>query len=286
MRWMFGLLAAMAFHTSVMAEEQDHASAPPVQVMVLGTYHWANPGRDVANVTVDDVLSDRRQAEIAELADTLSRWEPTKIAVESVEHAPDFVVPDFAEVDTLLKTQRNESIQLGYRLADMLGHNAVYGIDEQGDDGEPDYFPFGAVQEFAEANGQAQITEQVMAIAQAAAQESERDLAAQTIAESLIPHNRADELDARHDQLYYSMLRVGDGDSQPGAELNAYWYMRNAQMFAKLDMVAEPGDRILLIVGSGHTTWLRHFVRRMPGYELVDALPFLHAAEGGRADPR
>ncbi|MEE4211068.1 MAG: DUF5694 domain-containing protein, partial [Parvularcula sp.] len=77
---------------------------------------------------------------------------------------------------------------------------------------------------------------------------------------------------------YYGLLPIGNGDEQPGAELNAYWYMRNAKMFAKIDMIAEPGDRVLVIAGSGHATWLRHFARRMPGYELVDSMPFLIAA--------
>ncbi len=99
-----------------------------------------------------------------------------------------------------------------------------------------------------------------------------------TIAESLLPHNDAERLAAQHDNIYYSMLSIGDGDSQPGAELNAYWYMRNAKMFAKIDMIAEPGDRVLVIVGSGHATWIRHFVQRMPGYQLVEAEPYLRAA--------
>lgn len=74
------------------------------------------------------------------------------------------------------------------------------------------------------------------------------------------------------------MLRIGDGNEQPGAELNAYWYMRNAKMFGKIDMIAEPGDRVLVLAGSGHATWLRHFIERMPGYELVEPMPYILAA--------
>jgi hypothetical protein len=54
--------------------------------------------------------------------------------------------------------------------------------------------------------------------------------------------------------------------------------MRNAKMFAKIDMIALPGDRVLVIAGSGHATWLRHFVRHMPGYALVEPLPFIEKA--------
>lgn len=83
-----------------------------------------------------------------------------------------------------------------------------------------------------------------------------------------------------HRKLYYGMMRFGDADQQVGAELNSYWYMRNAKMFAKADLVAEPGDRILMIVGSGHKYWLDHFVTESEGYALVDARPYLKEAEG------
>ena len=100
----------------------------------------------------------------------------------------------------------------------------------------------------------------------------------QTVAQSLLKHNDTARVAAMHDRLYYSLLNIGDGDQQPGAELNAYWYMRNAKMFAKLNMIAQPGDRVLAIAGSGHATWLKDFVERMPGYELVEALPYIEAA--------
>ncbi len=45
-----------------------------------------------------------------------------------------------------LKTTRNESIQIGFRLARDMEHEAVYGIDEQSE--SIDYFPFGKIQEY------------------------------------------------------------------------------------------------------------------------------------------
>src|SRR5437660_7033464 len=53
------------------------------EILVLGTYHMANPGHDIHNVQADDVLSSKRQQEIAELIDVLKKFRPTKIAVEA-----------------------------------------------------------------------------------------------------------------------------------------------------------------------------------------------------------
>ena len=38
-------------------------AADPIEVMVLGTYHMGNPGRDLVNVRADDVTAPKRQAE-------------------------------------------------------------------------------------------------------------------------------------------------------------------------------------------------------------------------------
>ena len=260
------------------AQDRAEGETPPVEVMILGTYHFANPGRDVVNIEVDDVLAPRRQREIEQLVRVLAGWEATKIAVESQAEPPGLVLESYAEAEALLRTSRNESIQIGYRMGRMLGHEAVYGYDEQPGEGEPDYFPLPEVRAFAEANGQADVLERVIAKVRSDTASEQDDLSSVSIAESLLHHNDAERIDARHDVLYYTLLSIGDGDAQPGAELNAYWYMRNAKMFAKIDMIAEPGDRVFVLAGSGHATWLRHFVRRMPGYALVDSMPYLRAA--------
>ncbi len=106
---------------------------------------------------VDDVLAPKRQREIQNLADALAQWNPSRIAVENVAEPPALLLSDYADAENLLRTSRNESVQLGFRLAAMMGHHEVYGFDEQSSEGEPNYFPLGAVQQFAEANEQMHI---------------------------------------------------------------------------------------------------------------------------------
>lgn len=56
-------------------------------LLIVGSYHMANPGRDVFNVQAEDVLADRRQRELREVVDHevvdhLKRFAPTKVALE------------------------------------------------------------------------------------------------------------------------------------------------------------------------------------------------------------
>ncbi|MBX7541995.1 DUF5694 domain-containing protein [Qipengyuania sphaerica] len=272
------LAAAFVAFASPISAGPAEERASDVEVMILGVYHFSSPGGDVVNVEVDDFLDPKRQRELAHLAQTLAQWRPTRIVVEQEAHGPNFSLESYARTEQLLQTERNETVQLGYRLARLLGHEAVYGFDERSRDGEPDYFPFEAVQSFAQRSGHGELLETLVGQVEAASEVENAAIQKRSVAETLFHHNDPMLMTRMHHNFYYSMLTIGDGENQPGAELNAYWYMRNAKMFAKLDLIAEPGDRVLVIVGSGHTTWLRHFIEHKPDFQLVESMPYLIAA--------
>lgn len=255
------------------------AEPAPVEVMVLSTYHLANPGRDLVNMKADDVLAPRRQRELERLAASLARFRPTKVAVEAESEVADLTLPAYrAWTPEKLKTQRNEIGQIGYRLAARMGHWEVYGIDEQGGEGEPDYFPFGEVVAYAKGSGEAAMLTALQAKVAAEVKALEAAQATSTLPQLLMRVNGRDyDLRGQRDG-YYRLLAIGDAKRQPGAELNAYWYMRNAKIMSKLAEAARPGDRIVVVYGAGHGYWLRHLVETTPGFRLVDPLPYLSAA--------
>lgn len=246
-----------------------------VEVMVIGSYHFANHNRDLHNVRSDDVLAPERQRELVVLAERLSRWRPTKIMVEVEPPAQgQRLTGPHGEFDrTMLSTVASERVQIGYRVA-FLVQAPVFAINEQPDAGAPDYFPFGKVAEFAKAHSM----EDRMAALQREAEEAvsavSARLATQSIPAVLADLNTDQAVQAAH-RPYLDMIQFGDLNDQPGAELYAYWMMRNAKIFGKAMQVVEPGDRVLIIYGSGHAYWLRHFAAQMPGYRLVSPSPLL-----------
>ncbi len=68
---------------------------------------------------------------------------------------------------------------------------------------------------------------------------------------------------------------MGERATQPGADLNGGWYLRNAKIFAKLTQVTKPGDKVVVLFGAGHSYWLRHFVQNTPGFSLVEPADLL-----------
>lgn len=279
-----GLIAAAAIILPciVSAAPAPSPSKPETQVMVLGTYHFANPGLDVNNIKVDSVLTPKRQAELDAVARALMRFRPTRVMVEMQSEAPDLTVEAYRGfTPERLTSEANEIEQIGFRVAHASGLINVEGIDEQPGPGEPDYFPYDKVQKTAETLGQtdklAKAGESVKPFLAA----FEKAMATETVAQLLMRMNSDGSI--KDDRaFYYGVLGIGDGKDQAGADLNAMWYLRNAKIFAKLMQVAKPGDRVLVIYGSGHNYWLRHFASETPGYRSVDPLPYLKRAAATR----
>lgn len=262
----------------VLAQPAPGAPPEPVRVMVVGTYHFGNPGQDLNNARIAPVTTPEKQAQLAALAGRLAGFRPTAVAVERVAADPDTLLDQiYPRFDgAMLASNPDERVQIAYRLASRLGLERVYAIDEQSE--TRDYFPFGAVMDWWKANGQEAAFARLNGPVAAATAELERRQHTDSIGDILADMNDpGDALNgpAGQSAFYYGLMAAGDGRSQPGAALNAGWYERNARIFAKLAAVARPGDRIVVVYGAGHNYWLRHFISMTPGFELVEASPYL-----------
>jgi hypothetical protein len=274
----FGLVAGIGLTALAVqpAGALEGADADTVQVMVIGVFHMDNPGQDIANADIEDVLTEQRQKEIAAVVKSVADFNPTAIAVERVTEPPVYADPVFATFEKGdLKKNRDERYQIAYRLASMAGVERVYGIDEIADGDEPNYFPFDVLMAHAQNTGQGASLEAAIGAAQqmlAHFSDAQKD---RSIADMLLVSNTGELADP---SFYYQMFEYDRGETQPGAELQAYWFMRNAKIFSKLVQVAEPGDRIVVVYGAGHKFWLDHFAEQTPGFVSVDPAPYLEKA--------
>jgi len=238
----------------------------PVEVMIVGTYHMSNPGHDLHDLKADDVLSPRRQSEIAALTDALARFKPTKVAVEWPEA---IVAERYAKYGTgSLPPSRNEVVQLGFRLAKMAGAQGVFGIDVDGE------FPYDAVKAYASTHSLVGLLDEQNTAVEHDIARQQRTLGEKGISGALRYLN--DPARLKDDNAFYrTMLRVGDGATQPGVDLLTAWYRRNFLICANLIQLSSPGDRIVVIYGAGHGFLLRQCVSETPGFKLVEANDYL-----------
>ena len=243
------------------------AAAPePVAVVIVGTFHMANPGRDQHSLAADDMLAPRRQAELAAVSAGLARFRPTRIAVE---WPAALVTERYAAFRAgTLAPSRNEVVQLGFRLAQAAGLESVAGIDVDGE------FPYDAVAAYAKEHEQSAILDAAGAEVQGFVDDTGRRLASGSVGGVLRFLNDPARL-AGDNAFYRTMLRIGGADVQPGAELLAAWYRRNLVICARLIQLTRPGDRVVVFYGAGHAFLLRQCVTETPGLKLVEANDYL-----------
>jgi hypothetical protein len=119
--------------TQLLSENSEQTS-----IMLLGMYHFNNPGKDSYNTEVDDYWSDKRQKEIKEAVDLLEEFKPTKILVElspNEQSKIDSLYNLYLKNQIALKDIQggiNEVYQIGFRLGKQLDGIDVIAIDHNG----------------------------------------------------------------------------------------------------------------------------------------------------------
>jgi len=241
-------------------------AAEPARVVIVGTYHFSNPGQDQANVEAVDVTVPQRQAELQAVADALAKFDPTLVGVE---WPADTASTEYAQyLDGSLPPSTNEVVQLGFRLAKQHGLKQVHGLDVSGD------FPFEAVQAWAQANGKTDALGALMTQAQAITGRITALQTTHSIGGVLHEMNTSQAINESA-SFYAEFLRYGKGEEQPGVALNAAWAKRNFAICARLLQALQPGDRAVVFYGQGHAHLLRQCLGVAPGVELVEANAFL-----------
>ncbi|HWS99413.1 MAG TPA: DUF5694 domain-containing protein [Pyrinomonadaceae bacterium] len=259
MRKQLVALFCLVFVSAVISSGQERTVVPVSQqtparaeVLVLGTYHMANPGQDIFNTKADDVLAPKRQAEMAQVIEVLKRFNPTKIAVER-NTGDKRIERDYADyLAGKHELTRNEIEQLGFRLAKELGHKSVYAVDADGE------FPYLHVVNYAKATGRTKELDAMNSEVAAMVKAQDEYLASHTVLETLLYLN-ADDKVTLSQGLYYRMAHLGEPYDWAGADLMADWFRRNMRIYSNVVRLADsPSERVLVIFGSGHLPWLRY----------------------------
>lgn len=259
---MAALLLASTVSHEARAQNAPRNENARVEVLVLGVYHMDNPGRDIFNTQADDVLSSKRQAEIAEVIEVLERFRPSKIAVEA-EFDDDRVSERYADyANGKHELTRNEVEQLGFRLARELGHETVYPVDVDGE------FPYPRLVKYAQATGRMTEFEELQAEGAEAADEFSAYLGSHTVLETLLYMN-SDERIAQDVGAYFRLAEFGEGWDWAGADLVSDWFRRNMRIYSNVvRLVDDTDERILVIYGAGHLGWLQYAFGSNPTLRL------------------
>ncbi len=260
-----GLAAVPAFPAAA-GNPDEH---PLPEVLIVGTYHMSNPGRDLANMQADDVLAPKRQAEIAQVIAALERFRPTRVAVEA-GFSDQRIAQRYADYRAgSRELSRNEVEQLGFRLAGKLGHAAVYPEDADGE------FPYPRLQKYAQATGRAGGLEALEKQIRALVADLDAYLASHTILETLL-HMNSDPHVSEGLGIYFRQAEFGEPWDWAGADLVADWFRRNMRIYTNIvGLIDSADERVLVIYGAGHLGWLQFAFDNNPTMRLRHLAEFV-----------
>ena len=249
----------------------------PTKVMLLGVWHFDYPNADSHKTSEEnmvDVLTPKRQKEIAEVINLLKKFNPTKICLEHISQQNlDKLYESYKKGEQ--KNNRNEIVQLGLRLADLLGHDRVYAVDAT--NYAQDY-----ASKYSEISGlwddkyqlDLQKYEEYDKAFSAWHDYTNSLLKTQTILQQLLYENDPQNLRRSYGQYMVSGWLKTSNNNGPDA-LALQWYNRNLRIFNNIMKTnPTPDDRILVIFGKGHIPLLQHSFEASPEFELFSFYEF------------
>lgn len=252
-----------------------HAAEQSGEVMLVGTYHLANNNRDLLNVPVEDVLSERRQQEIERLVDGFARWHPTQVAIEWPRADQSGLNKRYSDyLAGNLKLTANERDQIAFRLAKKLRLSRIDAIDwNDAPPGPSSAYDFA---EWAKANGQADRFNSFIKDGQAEANRTALDMRQQTVTQWYRTWNDPLHRMMMH-KAYFTIASFGTNDENPGAAWVGSWYARDLRIFNNIREKAGLGQRVFVLYGAGHTYLLSRFLAESKAAALVDPRRFMPA---------
>lgn len=257
--------------------------AQKVDVLTLATFHFAFPNRDIQKYKIDDqidVLKPEHQREIEAITDMISKFKPTIIAIEanpSQQHRIDSIYIDY--LNGKYQLGRQESEQIGFRLAKQYNLKKLYCVDDWGELPEQiNNVVYGNDTIYKEKfmdffyNNPDSLKVYI----------KEDVYKSKGILEELHERNSDDFLKKDLGNYLISIFKFETDENEFfGVDFTTgWWFNRNLRIFRNIQKIpAKPDDRILVIYGSGHMNILNILFDASPEYRLVRSNDYLKLSE-------
>ena len=246
------------------------------KVLLVGSFHFNYPGRDAHKAAEDqkvNIYSEKRQKELQELLDYISKFKPTKIMVETGENTG-YLFKNYERYKTgKEKLRPNESSQIGMRLVDRFGLDTIYGVDS-GDL----LYKTTRTKEYSNTNSYLDSIanrhyfggDDEMMKRYKNFYAYKDTLAFQNSLLETFKYMNSDKVLDRAFGAYISGGQFTSEEMEGPDALSMLWMNRNLRIFRKIQRIEHtPDDRILVIFGAAHVAILNWLYESTPEFELV-----------------
>ena len=246
------------------------AALAPVEVVLLGTFHFDDQGLDTWKPTHSfDALAEDRQRQIAALVDDLAAWGPDRVCIERRPETQADVGRRYAEYRAgELAPDPDEVVQIAFRLAARLDLAQVHAIDADGAWLEPRVDPIDWAREHGRLE---QLATPLQKLQVESMQATDRFIDRADLRDILRFKNHPAVLRISHARYLVGPFHAADGRDHPGPDgFVTHWYNRNLRIFSNLRRVVRPGQKVLVLFGAGHMPILRECIEASPEFALTE----------------
>ena len=233
-----------------------------IQVMVVG-YHYLP----------HNIMDRSRQEEIRSLAEQLAHFDADKILL----HVPFHSLGEErtnnryrAYLNGTHPLNRSVQEQLGFRLAEYLGHEVLYGIEDH--EAMDLSGGLNALESSDQLEGIRELIQNGQTIE--SAKQAQSNLG--SLAEYFAYLNREETLEYEHGMFLKGLSQLRAGEESIGASLLSDWYAYHIRLYANLQQIAtDSGQKIIVLLPSRHLPLLQELLEADPSYEWINAAPYL-----------
>ena len=254
------------------------------EVLLIGTFHFHNPGADIVKTDKIDVLTEESQKELKIIANKIKDFSPDKIFVEwnfnesnQLDSLYTLYLEDkyFDYVDKKFPKntsyKEGEIFQLAFLAAKLSGNKKLYGIDTQTE------FPFDSLLISMDKAKQTELKDKIfnriMEYEQIDNENRKKYSLTKLILECNKQSNRNFDLGS-----YITMFNAaGENNDFTGPNLVANWYKRNLLMYSFVQKLTDKeDDKIVILLGAGHIALFKHFIDLDENFKAVELKDILN----------
>jgi len=274
----YTLLSLLTITPGILSAQQK---IKPPELLLIGTFHFNNPGADAVKFKTMDVLTAPIQKQLELMTDKIAAYSPSKIYVEwdyrkqagldslyqlylSGTYSA-YVESKYKNTSSYGFYTQNEIIQLAFRAGKKAGLKKIYAIDYELD--LPADTVFGAIT----AAGQNELMAHIETAMKEIGSSYDRKMQRMTLTEMMIDMNTLE--DRRRNVGFYIQLfnRAGKENNFSGALCVSEWYRRNLYMYSLIQKKTEASDRkVMVLLGAGHTAMMQTFIEAENEFKITE----------------
>ncbi|WP_306351115.1 DUF5694 domain-containing protein [Flavobacterium sp. '19STA2R22 D10 B1'] len=237
------------------------------QILLIGTFHFENPGLDVAKVNSFNVMTDKSQKELENMANKIKKFSPDKIFIEWNYQKQESLDKFYGKnSDSLMQKKSNEIVQLAIRSAKKLNHKKIYGIDYR-----ETFFPYDSLKNGMKEANQLDLIKKNEDEMKVYEREQNKLREKLTLTELLLECNTEKAMNSDLGWYVGTANRAGKIDNFVGAYLVSEWYRRNLYMYSLIQkLTEEKDDKVMVLLGASHIAVIRDIIKHDPRFEIVE----------------